>query len=169
MQIRDPFRVLGLPASFDISAGDVQSAFLRAMARLHPDVLGGDADGFDEHATARAAELNLAREQVLDDVGRAESLLSLKGGASVSEDKRLPAGFLAVMMEAREELDAAMEAGDAAAVDRSVQWGTKQRATLLAQVRASLEQGNLSDARQQLNACRSVERMLDAVGREASE
>jgi DnaJ-domain-containing protein 1 len=144
----------------------VQTAFLRAMASLHPDTLAGESDGFDEHATARAAEVNLAREQLLDEASRAESLLLLRGGASVTQDKSVPDGFFAKMMEAREELDAAQEAGDQQGVQRSVAWAKSQREQTLARVRVALEQGNLTEARKQLNACRSIDRMLEHVRRD---
>jgi hypothetical protein len=78
----------------------------------------------------------------------------------------VPDGFFAMMMEAREELDAAQEAGDQQGVQRSVAWAKTQREQVLARVRVALEQGNLTEARKQLNACRSIDRMLEHVRRD---
>jgi molecular chaperone DnaJ len=52
----DPYAVLGL--SPGATAEDVQRAYRRRARLLHPDIAG-------EGATARMAELNLARDQVL--------------------------------------------------------------------------------------------------------
>lgn len=171
MFVRDPFSVLGLPATLDLSAEQVQGAFLRAMATLHPDVASNavDADPFDEAATAKAAEINLARDQVADEVMRAESLLMLRGGASVSQDKTLPDGFLQVMMQAREELDEAVERGDARAVEASLVWAKRQRGERLANVRRAFagDRVDTQTARRELNACRYIDRMMEHVQRYA--
>ena len=166
MQLRNPFQVLGLPQALDISAAEIQRAFLQAMATLHPDT-GSAFDGFDEERTVRAAEINLAREQLVDEASRAEALLQLRGGALLSQDKSLPEGFLSIMMEAREKLDAATEQGDARATQASLAWARTQRSQALALVRLAFTRDDLGNARRQLNACRYIDRMIEHVTRES--
>jgi molecular chaperone DnaJ len=55
----DPYAVLGLAPGATVA--DVQRAYRRRARLLHPDIAG-------EAATARMAELNLARDTVLAEI-----------------------------------------------------------------------------------------------------
>lgn len=169
--VRNPFQILGLAESLDLSPQQVQGAYLRAMASLHPDLAGADADGIDETSSVRAAEINLAKDLLVDEVSRAEALLHLRGGDGVSADKSLPDGFLPMMMQAREELDEAMQSGQetssrAQTVQASLAWAMSKRSEALQLVREALASQQLKRARMQLNACRYIDRMIDHVRRE---
>jgi hypothetical protein len=46
--MRDPFEVLGLPRRPWLEEADIQSAFFKRIAGMHPDQQGGDAGAFGE-------------------------------------------------------------------------------------------------------------------------
>ncbi len=167
----DPFSVLGLPARMELSAGEVEAAYLRRAAVLHPDLARGDAE-----AVRASARLNEARAVVLDPERRAGALLARLGGAAAADDRSLPAGFLAQMMATRLELDEEVAAEGDAARDRWRAWALAERATAQREVAALLTAAEaaaatnagaapaaLAAVRQRLNAWRYIERLIEQL------
>lgn len=158
----DPFSVLGLPRRFDLEPGTIERAYLSRVASLHPDMARGDPG-----AAERAASLNDARATLADPHGRAEALLALLGGSDLK--KALPEGLLAEMLEARESLEAALQADDRAAVARWRAWAEARRSAHIERVRTLFGEaerggpGALDGIRMELNAWRYVERMLERM------
>lgn len=159
----DPFDCLLCPARFDLDPDEVERNFLLQMARIHPD-LGTN----DPEAATRAARLTDARNRLLNPESRASALLGRLGGPSGEQLNDLPDGFLMDIMEARLELEQAVESKDAEALARSRQWAERQRETfiqrvgdLLASAERSSDDGVLREIRTQLNAWRYIERMIE--------
>lgn len=158
----DPFDALGLPARFDLDPEAVRRAYLARIGAVHPDAMGEQVEG--------AAELNLARGVLDDPESRAEALLVRLGGASRAQDKSLPDGFLAEIMEARERIEEALASGSPEARLESRRWADQQRRGALERVGAMFAGlGGAPDAerlraiRRELNAWRYVERLIEQL------
>lgn len=167
----DPFALLGLPRGFVLDREQLQRAYLRRSAGLHPDRV---ADPLLQAEAAReSARLNAARATLADDEQRANALLTLLGGPSKESDKALPDGFLVQMMEARQDMEAALSSGDAAERARIERWAAEQRqdyvstvASLFGKIAmdgASSSPAHLAEIRRQLNAWRYIERMIEQL------
>ena len=116
------------------------------------------------------AELNDAYEAVRNPEARANVLLAVLGGPTKEENNSLPQGFLMEIMETREALESAMQAGDATAIDQGLQAARSQRESFISGVKALFSDlprpasaGSLAELRTQLNAWRYVERLIEQV------
>lgn len=158
----DPFQTLGLPARFDLSPSAIERAYLARIASLHPDL--GEAD---ERA---AASLNDAKSDLLDEERRAEALLGLLKGPGKSEDKSLPPGFLAEMMEIRETLESDLQNDRDAACARWSAWVQDRRSEHRASLSAMFAAASppLSEIRRTLNQWRYVERLAEQLSDDGS-
>lgn len=108
------FGRLGMRARFEIDSSRVEEAHRRLSLKLHPDRHARKSPKEKMTAIALTASLNEAYAKLRDDRQRAEELLQLWGGASASEDKSTPEGFLLRMLELRE----ALEDADSAQAER---------------------------------------------------
>jgi hypothetical protein len=151
--VPDAFDVLGLPAKFDLSVGEVRAAYLAKVGS------GGED-----------AVLNAAKMTLSDPEARANLLVSRFGGPSKEVSRDLPDGFLMQMMEVREDLEAAAERGDRAGVEKWLAWAEKERDGYIARVgelfrRFEVEKTGklLSEIRRTLNAWRYIERMVEQM------
>lgn len=103
----DHFARLGLPRRFSLGADELERAYLARSRAAHPDYhLAGPAADLSASLELSAA-LNEAYSALRDPFARAEHLLALHGGPSAAEQKQVPPAFLAEMLEAREEVEAA--------------------------------------------------------------
>jgi len=163
----DPFALLGLPRSFDLTRSQIEEAYLTRIGGVHPDVLEAGADG-------QVDQLNLARQTLADPESRANLLLDLLGGPGKGADRSLPDGFLIEMMEAREQMESAAAAKDRPATDRWAAWAESERNThmqaaveLFAHAQSgaadALTLSTLKALRTRLNAWRYIERMLEQL------
>ncbi|MFA6045106.1 MAG: DnaJ domain-containing protein [Phycisphaerales bacterium] len=158
------FEILGLPPAFDVEPARIERAYLRQVASLHPDSSDGD-DGDD----AKAAALNKARATLLNPERRAQELLAVLGGTPGVAPGALPGGFLMSIMETREEVEAALASGDAAARAKWLAWATTERAAYIASAAGlfSKAAADPSASRQQLretlNAWRYIERLAEQL------
>ena len=118
----DPFAILGLNREFEIDPVALKRAWLSRTAGLHPDRPDAPPD-----ATRRLSELNDARRILENPELRASALMSTLNEPPGQRDQ-LPGGFLMEMLEIREALEAAQQAGDAAEVQRLREWAQGQRA-----------------------------------------
>lgn len=114
--MQDAFDRLGLPRRFRVDAAELERAYLARSRAVHPDYhLAGSSADLNASLELSAA-LNEAYNTLRDPFTRAEHLLSLHGGPGAAEHKQVPPAFLAEMLDAREELEAAR--GNAAETDR---------------------------------------------------
>lgn len=158
----NPFATLGLAVSFGIEAVAIERAYLKKIAVSHPDRVG---DG----GAADAAALNAARRCLLDDEARANAVLRLLGGASPSDDRSLPDGFLMEMMQTRSAMEEELEEDPDSARPKWQDWGIQQRRRYAQQVQELLaDPGSLGACRTQLNAWRYIERLIEQLDPEYS-
>ncbi len=152
----DPFELLGLPRVFEVDPDQVESAYLRRAADLHPDLAAGNPD-----ATVQTARLNQARGVLLDDERRAKVLLRLLGEPA---GDALPEGFLMEIMEVRMQIESEGDDPDARARWRG--WADGRRDEHMARVAgfftASDPEG-LAAIRMELNAWRYTERLIEQL------
>jgi molecular chaperone HscB len=160
----DPFEILGLPARFDLDRAAVERAYLPRSAAMHPDLAS------DPEAPRRMAALNEARRVLEDPERRADALLRRLGGPSREQERGLPPGFLGGIMETRQEVEAAVTSGDAAARRRWQQWAELERgraieevAVLFAALGPSPDPAALRRVRVRLNAWRYIERLIEQL------
>ena len=125
------FQRLGLEPAFDVDLGSLERAFLERSRRVHPDFHSGAGPRERIKAVGLSAAINEAYRALKDPVLRAEYLLEQLGGASSSDDKRTPAGFLIEVMELRERLEDALTGDDTASLTELVaELRPKRRETL---------------------------------------
>ncbi|MCA9283822.1 MAG: hypothetical protein KDA22_01310 [Phycisphaerales bacterium] len=168
----DPFTLLGLPHKFDLSRAEIQAAHLRHLARLHPDRIADPIERIE--ASMAAARVNQARAILENDEHRANELLVRLGGAEREEDRTLPDGFLAEMMETRERIETLMQSDGGQARTEIEGWAAAERRGYLERLRRVLQEAAgvegdrrtalLAEGRQQLNAWRYIERLLEQLG-----
>lgn len=162
--MEDPFDILGLPPSFDLDPDAVERAYLARAAVAHPDASRGDDD-----APRRAAALNGARAVLADPERRADALLARLGGPSREQEKSLSPGFLAEMLEVREQIEEALP-GPAGARAPWARWAHERRGAHIRSVSrrfASLPSPpaatDLKAIRVELNEWRYVERLIEQL------
>jgi molecular chaperone HscB len=119
----DRFALLGLPRKFEVDLGAAEAAYKDLSRQLHPDRFAKSDPRARKAALARTVELNDAWRTVKDPLRRAEYLLELAGYALAGGEKSpemsktrevsAPPTFLVEILELREELAAAQQAGDA--------------------------------------------------------
>lgn len=163
----DPFFLLGVPRTFDLSIDQVRGAHLALAASLHPDLAPGESE---EETSRRSAELNLALHLLEDPERRANVLLELLGGPTKEQDRSLPPGFLMEMMETREAIESAVESADPAAIRTWHDWAEEQRAghiraisDLFRGLPASAKGEQLAPIRTRLNEWRYIERLREQL------
>lgn len=165
----DPFDILNLPPRFDLDQAEVERAYLARSAALHPDLAANDPE-----AARAMADLNHARRVLSDPEQRADALLRRLGGPTREQERGLPHGFLAQIMEIRQEIESALAEDDprrcAAERARWQNWARQQRAQAIADVGAmfaALETPPTQDAlraiRVHLNAWRYIERLIEQL------
>ena len=168
--LSDHFHRLGLPRRFAVDSAELERAYLARSRAVHPDyhLAGSSADL--RASLELSAALNEAYNNIRDPFLRAEHLLALEGGPSAAEQKQVPPAFLAQMLDAREELEAAR--GNAAETERLERAFGEQLDKLLTDAAAGFdrlaalpagaaERANLlGTIRGQLNAARYVRGLI---------
>lgn len=157
------FGLLGLEPRVVLDRDTIERAYLGLAGSLHPDVARGDTE-----ALLKVADLNRARQTLLDDESRANAVLAIRGGPSADECRELPEGFLLEIMEAREQAEEAASAQDDTLVRELRGWAGARREAHLGIVSGLLDRPDpapeaLRSARIELNAWRYIERMLEQV------
>ncbi len=161
----DAFDVLGLEPEFDLDPVTLERAYLVRAAHAHPDRAGGDPE-----ASRLSASINEARRLLSDPESRANVLLARLGGPSKEQEKSLPSGFLAEMMEVREDIESAVAAGGEAERARREQSAGERRAAHARAVSGMFRalgprpsSAALRAIRVELNAWRYTERLLEQL------
>ncbi len=132
--VDDPFAVLGVARSLELTASEVAAAHLRASARVHPDRA---RDAIERDRLVReSAVIGNAKRVLQDPVLRAEVLLRLAGVPAV--EVPLSPLFLMETLELRESIESAAAGADGASLGAlRAQVEALQRAAL-ADLRAAL-------------------------------
>jgi molecular chaperone HscB len=157
----DPFKILGLHRTFDLTPDQIERAYLRLVATAHPD-RGQSASPAD------SSDLNRARQTLLNPERRANALLECLGGPTTS--KSLPDGFLVEIMEIREAVEEAVASRDPRARERWEVWAEQERQRYVHEVSAAFgaltdppDPAMLADIKTMLNAWRYVERLIEQL------
>lgn len=143
----------------------LRQVFLKASAEHHPDRF---VDPIEQaEAVETMSQLTDSYRVLSDPELRARSLLALSG-LELAEDKdKLPPDLLMEVMEVREEMESAIESGDQAELDRLRSWAIDQRVGYLDKLAAlfdsELDASKVSAVREQLNALRYMQRMLEQM------
>lgn len=161
----DPFELLGVDRRFTLDEEALRRRFLDASSRMHPDRFPDPID--QAEAVEQMSRITDAYRVLCDPESRARALLRLSGKEAEGDKDKLPPDLLMEVMEVREQLEAATEAGDRAELDRLRAWASGQREQYLKQLGRLLE-GHIdaqaaAEARLQLNALRYMERMLEQM------
>lgn len=172
----DRFAALGLPRKFEIDLGAAETAYKDLSRQFHPDRFAKADPRARKAALARTVAINDAWRTVKDPIKRAEYLLELAGFGLGGDDRKpsaneiaatkkvaAPPAFLIEILELREELGAAEQAGDQAKVARMAEAMRARSAAAMAAIAGALEAGSFEEGARALVALRYYQRFLDEV------
>ncbi len=172
----DRFAVLGLPRKFQVDLGAAEAAYKELSRQLHPDRFAKADPRARKAALGRTVEINDAWRTVKDPVRRAEYLLELAGyalgsgekSAEMSKTRKVsaPPTFLVEIMELREELAAAQQAGDPVKLAFMSEEMRGRAARAMETIGTSIDGGtpeSLDEAARALMSLRYYQRFLDEV------
>ncbi len=100
----DFFTLLGLPQQFNLTEQEVRQKFLALNRHAHPDFHGEESAEVQGLSLRMSANINDAYRVLSDSATRANYLLEVLGGPSLTSDKTVPDGFLNTMMMMQEEI-----------------------------------------------------------------
>lgn len=160
-----PFERFEFEPRFALDTAELERRYLDFSRRLHPDMHSGKSAKELRTAVLLTASLNEAYGVLKDEFKRAELLLGLIGGASSSDDRRTPPGFLMEMLELREELENAREAGDEARGRALLAELQPRRDRTMAEVAAGFAaaEADLEGLRLRLNTLKYHDNMIDEL------
>ena len=168
----DYFTLLGLPQRFDLSAEEVRKSFRALNRHAHPDFHGNDTPEVQALSLRLSANVNDAFRILSDPANRANYLLEVLGGPSLTVDKSVPDGFLGTMMMMQEEIADSAESGNTAELPRIREVLQTQHDGLMNRIIGLFEeyqksvdceavrQDLLGQIRRQLNAVSYVKKLL---------
>jgi len=113
----DLFALLGLAPTFQLDAAELERSYLERSREVHPDRFASAPAGERVVALQRSMAVNEAYKTLKRPVKRAEYLLG-RHGVAIGSNERLDPAFLAEVLELREELAEARQAGDLPKVTR---------------------------------------------------
>ncbi|MEM6292883.1 MAG: Fe-S protein assembly co-chaperone HscB [Myxococcota bacterium] len=161
------FERLGQPQQYALERDALEDAYLERAAAVHPDKFQGASSGEQRQAMEASAAVNEAYRTLRDPVKRAEYLVKLGGIDLDSSDAeggapKMPQAFLIEMIEQREQLDAAKQAGgDALEAMRDTVEAQLDEA--LGRGIAQVGQGEVRAAAESLVVRRYLQRLLDEI------
>jgi len=161
----DPFDLLNLTPRFDLDPDQLQAAFLRESARRHPDRFTDPLEQAD--AAEAMSQITLAHQTLRDPESRANALLALSGYADREDNKSLPPNLLMEMMEVREDMEQAIDSGDAEKLEKLHRWAKAKReehlATIASTFASPMDTDSAKKVRLELNTLRYIARMIEQL------
>lgn len=154
------FELLGLPASFEIDAAALERAYFERSKELHPDRFAAAPAAERVAALSRARALNDAYQTLKKPVARAEYLLQ-QAGVVIGDHERLEPEFLMEILELREELAGARQAGRTAEVEKLQKVMAGRRKSVVETLPAMFAAGDLAGVKRQLIVLRYLDRYLE--------
>lgn len=169
----DHFAALGQPRRYELDRNGLESAYLERARLLHPDRFTGAPAGERRRALEASAALNEGYRVLRDPVRRAEYLCKLSG---IDVDSSEPQGgaptmsqeFLVEMIERREAVDEAREAG-VSALDQLRAEVEDEAETVLDDAIAALAAAEVRRAAEALVKRRYLQRLLDEIDEASTE
>jgi Fe-S protein assembly co-chaperone HscB len=156
----NPFALLGLPETYDVSAAAIEAAYFERSKQWHPDNFAGAVAATRIVALSNSRAINDAYKTLKKSTTRAEALLAISG-VVIGAHERLEPGFLMEILEQREVLSEARAAGrvdEVAAMQSSMMARRQQIVALLA---PAFLRGDVVDAKRQLIILRYLDRYLE--------
>ncbi len=159
----DPFALFGLEPRYDVEPSALEVRFRERSREVHPDRHPGASAAERAQAMIRTRALNDAYQVLRQPERRAEHLLA-RAGLPIGDHERLDPGFLAEILDLREELADARAAGKLADVGRLEAAMKARRADHLAALAPLFARGDadaLAAIKQHLITLRYVGRYLE--------
>ena len=118
MQHQNHFELFGLNAAFDIDTPQLEQAYRKLQAEVHPDRFAAASEQERLQSLQWATCVNEAYQTLKNPLFRARYLLQLAGYDTGEESNTaMPAAFLMRQMEWREAIEEARHAADIEALD----------------------------------------------------
>lgn len=160
----DHFALFDLPPRFAIDEAQLEQAYRRVQAQVHPDRFAAAGAAERRVAMQWAARANEAFRTLRSPVARAAYLCERHGQAIDAESNTaMPADFLLQQMQWREQLDEA-RGGEREAARALLQEVEARRAEALARVAAALdERGDYATAAAGVRELHFIDRFRDEL------
>lgn len=113
----DYHALLGMEERYELDPRELERQYLERSKRIHPDRFVNAPAHERVAALQESMLLNDAYKTLKEPLARAEYLLS-RNGLEIADNERLDPGFLMEILELREELAEAKQAGDRATLRR---------------------------------------------------
>ena len=156
----EPFSLLGFTPSYEIDLSALEKAFFERSKELHPDRYANAPAAERVVALSKARALNDAYQILKKPVPRAEYLLQ-RAGVTIGDNERLDPAFLMEILDLREALAEARQAGKTVEVGRMQGEMAARRKAVLAQLPALFETNDLAGIKTQLIVLRYLDRYLE--------
>lgn len=156
----EAFSLLGLAPSYEIDLSALEKAFFERSKELHPDRYASAPAAERVAALTKARALNDAYQTLKKPVPRAEYLLA-RAGVTIGDNERLDPAFLMEILELREALAEARQAGKLADVERMQGEMAARRRAVLAQLPGLFAVNDLAAIKTQLIVLRYLDRYLE--------
>jgi len=156
----DPFALLGLEPGFELDLAELERAYFERSKQLHPDRFATAPAAERVAALTRARALNDAYQTLRKPVPRAEHLLA-RAGVTIGTNERLEPTFLMEILELREALAEARQAGRTADVARMQATMVARRTAVLDRLPALFAASDLPAIKEQLIVLRYLDRYLE--------
>lgn len=158
----DDFTLLGLPRTFALDRAQLDAAWKKMQATVHPDRFAAQGAAAQRVAMQWAVRVNEAHQRLKDPLKRGAYLCELAGSPVKAHDNTaMPGDFLMQQMQWREALE---EAGNAVEVGALSDEVTSQRRARLAQLASLLdEQHDAPRAAQEVRALMFIDRLLEEI------
>lgn len=138
--MHDHFQLFGLAQGFNLDMDALERAYRDIQSRVHPDRYANAGDAERRASMQWATRVNEGYRTLRNPVARAKHLLDLHGvDVAFETNTAMPADFLMQQMELRENLEAATQTRDAAALERLGAEITRGRVALNAQIAESID------------------------------
>ncbi len=158
----DDFELFGLPARFAQDTAAIDARWKQLQRQAHPDRFADQGQAAQRLAMQWSVRINEAHQRLKNPLKRAAYLCELRGSPIRAHDNTaMPAEFLMQQIQHREALE---EADSPAALQSLADEIQAQKAQLLQQLEASLDQqADAAQAAQQVRALMFVERFAQEI------
>jgi len=156
----EPFALLGLAPAYEVDLGALEKAFFERSKELHPDRYASAPAAERVAALSKARALNDAYQILKKPVPRAEYLLE-RAGVTIGTNERLAPEFLMEILELREELAIARQAGRLSDVEKLQNAMKARRNATLATLPPLFAAHDLPAIKEQLIVLRYLDRYLE--------
>jgi molecular chaperone HscB len=158
----DDFELFGLPARFAQDTAVIDARWKQLQRQAHPDRFADQGQAAQRLAMQWSVRINEAHQRLKNPLKRAAYLCELRGSPIRAHDNTaMPAEFLMQQIEHREALE---EAESPVALEALADEIQAQKAQLLEQLEASLDQqADATQAAQQVRALMFVDRFAQEI------